>query len=52
MSGKTRKELDFQTLPSKEEGLIIDHYRFQHKVISYFKDWRCIPKHFTLLQIV
>jgi hypothetical protein len=24
--------------------LIIDHYLIQHKVISYFRDWHCIPK--------
>jgi hypothetical protein len=44
MPGKPKEELDLQTLPSKEEGLIIDHYCIQHKVISYFKDWHCIPK--------
>jgi hypothetical protein len=38
MSVKPRKELDLQTLPSKEEGLVIYHYRIQHKVISYFRD--------------
>jgi hypothetical protein len=44
MSGKPKEELDLQTVPSEEEGLIIDHYRIQHKVISYFKHWYCIPK--------
>jgi hypothetical protein len=44
MSGKPKEELDLQILPSEEEGLIIDHYRIQHKVISYFKDWHCISK--------
>jgi hypothetical protein len=44
MSGKPNEELDLQTLLSEEEGLIIDHYRIQHKVISYFKDWHCVPK--------
>jgi hypothetical protein len=38
MPGKVRKELDLQTLPSEEEGLIIDYYRIQYKVIRYFKD--------------
>jgi hypothetical protein len=38
MSGNPREELDLQTLPSEEESLIIDHYRIQQKVISYFKD--------------
>ena len=44
ISGKPTEGLDLQTLPSEEEGLIIDHHRIQHKVISYFKDWHCIPK--------
>jgi hypothetical protein len=38
MSGQPKEEVDLQTLPSEEEGLIIDHYGIQHKVISYFKD--------------
>jgi hypothetical protein len=44
MSGKPREEIDLQTLPLEEEGLIIDHYSIQHKVISYFRDWHCVPK--------
>jgi hypothetical protein len=44
ISGKPKEELDLQTLPSEEEGLIINHYRIKHKVISYFKYWHCIPK--------
>jgi hypothetical protein len=44
MSGKPKKELDFQTLPSEEEGMIIDHQCIQLKVISYFKEWHYIPK--------
>jgi hypothetical protein len=44
MSGKPRKELDLQPLPSEEEGLIIDHYHIQHKGIRYFRDWHYILK--------
>jgi hypothetical protein len=39
MSGKPKEELNLQTLPLEEEGLIIDHNCIHHKVISYFKDW-------------
>jgi hypothetical protein len=42
MSSKPKEELNFQTLPSEYEGLIIDYYRIQHKVINYFKNWHCI----------
>jgi hypothetical protein len=58
MSGKLREELDLQTIPTNEEGPIIDHYRIQHKIISYFKDWNCIPKtldpadHLTTLNLL
>jgi hypothetical protein len=44
ISGKPKEELDLQTLPSDKDGLIIKHYRIRHKIISYFKDWHCIPK--------
>jgi hypothetical protein len=52
ISEKPTEELVLQTLLLEKEGLIIDHYRIQHKMISYVRDCHCIPKHWTLPQNV
>jgi len=43
LSGKPREQLDLQTLPSAEEGQIVDHHRNQATINEFFRAWHAIP---------